>query len=169
MICSRVGCTHRQLCQVLIDLSRHHVIRYVPRRITPYICFTSERLRTDLVNLGKEVYDDRKQRYVEHVKSMLHYATQQEQCRSVSLLSYFGEKDSADCGQCDVCQKKQREVFSPENVQCHIQLALREGALTLSELLVRLPFDQKQSLSVLRVLLDEGWVKERDGKYSYRK
>ena len=169
MICGRVGCTHRQLSQVLIDLSRRHVIRYVPRRITPYICFTSERLRTDLVNLGKEVYDDRKQRYIEHVDSMLRYATQEEQCRSVCLLSYFGEKDSSDCGQCDVCQRKQCEVLSPENVQRHIQLALGEGALTLSELLARLPFDHRQSLSVLRVLQDEGWVKECDGKYSYRR
>jgi hypothetical protein len=68
-----------------------------------------------------------------------------------------------------VCQRKQSEVLSPENVQRHIQLALGEGALTLSELLARLPFDHRQSLSVLRVLQDEGWVKECDGKYSYRR
>ena len=168
MVANRVGCTHRQLCQVLIDLSRRHIIRYVPRRITPYICFTSDRMRSDLVNLGKEVYDDRKQRYVEHVDLMMQYATQQEQCRSRFLLSYFGEKDSDECHQCDVCQAKFSSADSPENVQRHIQLALRDGALTLPELLARLPFDNSVSLRVLRVLQDEGWVKQKDGRYSYR-
>ena len=55
-----------------------------------------------------------------------------------------------------------------ENVQRHIQLALRDGALTLPELLARLPFDNSVSLRVLRVLQDEGWVKQKDGRYSYR-
>ena len=168
MVASRVGCTHRQLCQALIELSRRHIIRYVPRRTTPYICFTSERLRTDLVNLGKEVYDDRKQRYIEHIDAMLSYATQHEECRSRYLLSYFGEQNADICHQCDVCGGDVAHDVSDENVQHHIQLVLRDRALSLSELLAQLPFEHSVTLRVLRMLLDEGWVVQQDGCYIYR-
>ena len=169
MVASRVGCTHRQLCQALIELSRRHIIRYVPRRTTPYICFTSERLRTDLVNLGKEVYDDRKQRYIEHIDAMLRYATQHEECRSRYLLSYFGEQNADICHQCDVCGGDVAHDVSDENVQRHIQLVLRDRALSLSELLAQLPFEHSVTLRVLRMLLDEGWVVQQDGCYIYRR
>ena len=168
MVASRVGCTHRQLCQTLIELSRRHIIRYVPRRTTPYICFTSERLRTDLVNLGKEVYDDRKQRYIEHIDAMLRYVTQHEECRSRYLLSYFGEQNADICHQCDVCGGDVAHDVSDENVQRHIQLVLRDRALSLSELLAQLPFEHSVTLRVLRMLLDEGWVVQQDGCYIYR-
>lgn len=168
MVASRVGCTHRQLCQTLIELSRRHIIRYVPRRTTPYICFTSERLRTDLVNLGKEVYDDRKQRYIEHIDAMLRYATQHEECRSRYLLSYFGEQNADICHQCDVCGGDVAHDVSDENVQRHIKLVLRDRALSLSELLAQLPFEHSVTLHVLRMLLDEGWVVQQDGCYIYR-
>ena len=34
---------------------------------------------------------------------MVEYATEDYECRSRFLLRYFGETDTKDCGQCDVC------------------------------------------------------------------
>ena len=37
---------------------------------------------------------------------MLDYASEADECRSRFLLRYFGQEESADCGQCDVCRAK---------------------------------------------------------------
>ena len=49
------------------------------------------------------MYEDLKQRYTERIYAMIDYVKTTNQCRSRQLLRYFGEKNSHDCGQCDVC------------------------------------------------------------------
>ena len=43
-----------------------------------------------------------------HLKAMLEYCQNDTTCRNRQLLRYFGEKDMADCGLCDVCRKRAR-------------------------------------------------------------
>jgi ATP-dependent DNA helicase RecQ len=39
---------------------------------------------------------------------MKYYITEQNNCRSVVLLNYFGEKESTRCGICDVCLERNK-------------------------------------------------------------
>lgn len=43
------------------------------------------------------------------LQAMLHY-TEANECRSKLLLAYFGEAQTQDCGQCDVCRKRQKNI-----------------------------------------------------------
>ena len=50
---------------------------------------------------------------------MINYATNDHVCRSRQLLRYFGEEDSHDCRQCDVClspthDQVSESISSPE-------------------------------------------------------
>jgi ATP-dependent DNA helicase RecQ len=40
-----------------------------------------------------------------------------DECRSVQLLSYFGEKDILPCGQCDVCKQYKAEPLNETTVE----------------------------------------------------
>ena len=51
------------------------------------------------------IYDELKRRYTERIEEMIAYATNDDICRSRQLLRYFGETDSNDCGNCDVCMQ----------------------------------------------------------------
>lgn len=98
----RSGLTRQQVYATLMELSRRRIINYIPHKKTPYIRYTRERVETERINIPKEVYDDRKERFRTRIEAMIEYAST-DMCRSQLLLRYFGETIDHDCGQCDVC------------------------------------------------------------------
>lgn len=161
-IAHRASCNHRQLCETLISLSRRHIIRYVPRRVTPYIIFTTQRLRSDLLVLNASVYDERKKRYEEKIQAMLGYAFETDECRSRYLLSYFGEKDSADCGHCDVCRaknKKEATVDVRKQACAQVENLLRQESADLHALVAATGMPESEALQLLRQLQDDGKIR----------
>lgn len=113
----RSGLTRQRVYQLLVMLSQRGIIDYIPHKKTPYIIYTRERIEAEKINLPKEVYEDRKERYVSRIQSMVDYVTNTTVCRSRMLLAYFGEKDGHDCGQCDVCLRKKREQPKEDGMQ----------------------------------------------------
>lgn len=100
---TRSGLSKQQIYETLLSLSRQHILHYIPAKKTPYIIYTRERQETERVYLSKEVYEDRKESYVQRINAMIEYAESENRCRSRMLLRYFGEKNEHNCGQCDVC------------------------------------------------------------------
>ncbi len=101
-----LGITTQRLNEQLVGLAKQGIIRYIPRRHTPYITLIQERELTERIVLTKNIYEERKDRYVSRLRSMLEYAENETYCRSQLLLDYFGESDSVTCGKCDVCLTK---------------------------------------------------------------
>ena len=42
------------------------------------------------------------------MQKMIDYISEEDTCRSSYLLEYFGQKESADCGTCDVCRSSRK-------------------------------------------------------------
>ena len=103
----------KRLSEVLIGFAREGLLRYIPRRKTPYVTFVSERIPLDRMRITDAVYEDRKALYVKRLHAMVEYAEQSRFCRSQLLLSYFGETDSEPCGKCDVCRKNRKQEDKP--------------------------------------------------------
>jgi superfamily II DNA helicase RecQ len=45
----------------------------------------------------------------ERINAVVEFVSRDQQCRSQTLLAYFNEPDSLECGICDVCRKKARK------------------------------------------------------------
>lgn len=106
VIAERLNKTRNEIYNELLDLQKKGIVRYIPFRKTPFIIYTRERQDISDLNLPVAAYDERKQRYEKQVFSMLDYAESDNVCRSRILLDYFGEENSNDCRQCDVCLSK---------------------------------------------------------------
>ncbi len=90
--------------QNLLKLSRQRVMRYIPRNRSPLISFVNERLTPDNLFLYPSLYEHRKQVYHRRLEAMYSYLSDESDiCRSQRLCAYFGEKDAAPCGICDMC------------------------------------------------------------------
>lgn len=164
-IAKRLQWTRDEVYNQLIGLAKERIIQFIPRKKTPYLTFIREREATERVVLGKEAYDDRRERYIARVKSILDYAKEENVCRNQMLLSYFGEKDTKPCGKCDICLKrKETEVSGDdfENIRLAIQQVLSTEPLTINALVKKIPFKEPKVLQVIRFMMDNGQVTENE-------
>ena len=164
-IAKRLEWTRDKVYEELVGLAKERVIQFIPRKKTPYLTFVREREATERVTLGKETYDDRRERYIERVKSVLDYAKEENICRSQVLLSYFGEKETKPCGKCDICQKKKEKLVTEEDfetIRRHIEQALSSEELSVNALVKKVPFKEPKVLQVIRFLKDNGQLNENE-------
>ena len=96
---------------ILVSLAQRGIITYIPRSIGCSLTMTNER-QTEIY-LSPAIYEQRQERYIAKLQAMLEYADQNQFCREQVLLSYFGEKNAAPCGHCDVCRELERIILQP--------------------------------------------------------
>lgn len=165
MLAKRLDWTREEVYNQLIALSKENIVQYIPRKKTPFLTFVHEREDTSRIILGKETYDDRKERYVARIKSVLDYAQEEKICRSRILLNYFGEKATEACGQCDICLKNREHEITDsdfEKIKTHIFNILQSESLTTNSLIKRLNINEKKSIQVVRFLLDNNVIIENE-------
>lgn len=163
LMAKRLGWKRDEVYDQLVVLAKEHVIQYIPQKKTPFLSFTHEREATERIVLGKETYDDRRERYITRVKSVLDYAQEENICRSQILLSYFGEKNTKPCGKCDICLKNKDKSLSDadfESISTKIINTLQNEPQSINSLTKKLDFKEAQTIQVIRFLLDNGKIKE---------
>lgn len=163
-IATRLGWTRLKVYNELILLAKTRIINYIPRKKIPFLTFTHERESTERLRLNKDTYDDRKERYEKRVKSVVDYAQDETICRSKILLNYFGEKNSSQCDQCDICLSNKEKVLTEQEfnqIQTHIEKVLKNEPLSLKQLTQLLPFKELKVIQVVRFLLDQNKVRQR--------
>ena len=163
VLAKRLGWTREQVYEALIALSKDRIVQYIPRKKTPFLTFTREREDTGRLVLSKEAYDDRRERYVSRVKSILDYAQEEINCRSQVLLSYFGEKNTQPCGQCDICLKNKENAVSDDEFSAitrRIREMLEAEPSIITSLVRKSGIKEQKIVKVIRFLLDDGQLEE---------
>jgi ATP-dependent DNA helicase RecQ len=171
LLARQAGLSRRRIYEILLLLARRRVVQYIPGKRTPYLIYTRERQDAERMVIPREAYEDRKESFEQRVKAMISYVSGTHQCRSRSLLAYFGEKETEDCGQCDVCLNHKRQTLSPHEEEAQakrlaeeILSLLREGPLTLRALTDRLPADSVQVHQTVERLLAEEEIDYNENK-----
>ena len=163
----RTGLTRQQIYNILVTLTKRRIVDYIPRKKTPYIIYTRERLELRFLHIPPSVYEERKARYEARIKAMEEYVTTENICRSRMRLRYFGEKNEHNCGQCDVCLSKRAtdnlSEESYEEVKRQILDLLSHSPLTPAETADQIKAEKEDIGQVIRYLLDEGELKMQDG------
>ena len=120
-VANEAGLTQPQVYMVLKELSKRHIVDFIPRRRIPYITYTREREDGDRVIIPQSVYEERRAQYIKRIQAMLDYANNDHVCRSRQLLDYFGEECWKDCRQCDVCVTHQGDMLNENRVRLYRQ------------------------------------------------
>ncbi|MDD2326740.1 MAG: RecQ family ATP-dependent DNA helicase [bacterium] len=173
LLAARTGKSRREVCEMLVALSRMRYIRYVPQKKTPFIVFTTSREDLPFVSIPRQVYEERKKRFEKRITSMLAYVEEQDVCRSRMLLFYFGEKDPKDCGDCDVCRRKNEAGVSNylfRTIRKRILAVLEtEPAIRLNNLVDQLADQEtghEKIIRVIRFMVDTGELSLQDDRIS---
>ncbi|MBR4723003.1 MAG: RecQ family zinc-binding domain-containing protein, partial [Muribaculaceae bacterium] len=155
-LAARCMMNRQQLYGTLINLARRGIIQFIPGKETPYITFTRNRVDESRVYLTDDAFRFRQERFVERIRAMEHYATDEEHCRSRLLLQYFGEENSCDCGRCDVCCGKRPDP-TPDIIK-KVKALLANGPMHLEQLAVACQCSQESLVKALRFMRDEGLI-----------
>lgn len=156
-----------QIYHQLLDISKSGILHYIPHKRTPYITFSCKRLEKERILLPPEVYEQRKDEFQKRIDAILYYAEEQEFCRSKVLLHYFGESNSADCHQCDVCKTIRNHPSNDREKRATITTLILEKLNdgcphSFSELIF--PNHSREDISsVLKYLLEEERIGIKDG------
>lgn len=163
---TRSGLSKQQIYETLLSLSRQHILHYIPAKKTPYIIYTRERQETERVYLSKEVYEDRKESYVQRINAMIEYAESENRCRSRMLLRYFGEKNEHNCGQCDVCLQQHQSGLKSgefESISQQLEALLKENPLSLQEIKDKMQVPENHLMKVVSYLVSEEIIRQENG------
>lgn len=161
MIANQCGMKSHEVYQTLKGLSEKHILHFIPRKQVPYIRYMQRREDSEHVQLSKEVYEERLTQYKERIEAMLRYAKDNSRCRSRQLLEYFGEKDTKDCGQCDVCHHTSKMDIQQAKQQILTLLSDRQRHHVTELLRLQLPKEELDK--ALTYLLQEEYIMQKDG------
>lgn len=149
----------RDVLKILKNLEQTGMIAFQPRRSGPQVFFLLPRQDVVHMSLNQNDYLNRKEKARQRLEVMIRYATSGAKCRSLVLLEYFGEKASARCGLCDVCQKRNKvglSNFEFDSILEVIKPALQKEPHTLESLLSLLPGIQEDKFTrVVQWLLEQ--------------
>lgn len=141
----------------LKKLSKQHIINYIPRKKTPLIIFTEERLDDKNLLLSNENYRLRKERFLKRIDKMLEYASNSIKCRSLFLLEYFGEMNSFRCGNCDICTSRNELELSKiefDGILEKIKEILANQPTYIETLVDSIKQKPEKTLKVIHFLID---------------
>ena len=170
-LAQQTGLTRPQVYLILKELGRRGIVDFIPQRSMPLIRYTQRREDSAYLQLPPAVYDDLKKRYSERIEKMIEYATSENRCRSRMLLHYFGQDDTKDCGQCDVCLERHHTLSKAEDAdkaQTLIEELLADGKQHhVSELhKINMPYEPIET--ALETMIYEEIVIDDDGLLSLK-
>ncbi len=157
-LATRLQSTREIVYDILLALSKHKIINYIPSKQTPFIIFTTERLDAKSLIISKENYDTKKEIFEKKLNATLHYATTGHHCRSKILLEYFGQKDVKRCGQCDYCSKRNELDLSQYEFDIILKKIKQQLSGTphkMEDLVDKIPYAHNKVIKVIRWLFDQ--------------
>jgi len=152
--------------QMLLNLQKMGFLTYTSRKDKPQLIFLSERQATSGLYLSREHYADRKVAADRRVESVIDFISNQDVCRSVQLLVYFGETNPRRCGKCDVCKKRNSLALTDveyNHISSRLRALLSERPYPVFEVIKNIEgFSEEKSLAAIRWMIDNK-ILEKDG------
>ena len=163
-ISHKLGIEVEKVEQILHKLDKFNFLSYIPRSDKPQIQYLTERQDTRHFALSDEVYKDRKEDATKRVQSVIDFVNNDNECRSVQLLRYFGERIKTRCGKCDVCNIRNQMKINDEeyrNISSIILEELKKRVIPLYETpSLAKNYLEEKVLETVRWMLDNGTIEQ---------
>lgn len=101
----------------LKELDAAGIIEYIPRSDSPQLFFPVDRIKAEELTIDMSAYNRRKEKFQRRAKQMITYVTEEINCRSRIIGSYFGDQAIKACGICDNCLRQKALTLSKEEFE----------------------------------------------------
>lgn len=166
-ISQKTGMPVDKITRQLSQLEKLNFLTYIPRNDKPNIQLLTERLDSKHFYLSDEVYKDRKDEAAKRIQAVIDFVNNDNECRSVQLLRYFGENIKKTCGKCDVCSSKNKMNINDkeyQDISKSIIHELRESDSDVYNVLNKInQYHEEKVLNTIRIMIDNNIIKQ-DGE-----
>ena len=157
--------SHTDVHDFLKRMWRANVIRYIPTNHDPLIFLDEERLPARDVYIAPATYSHRKSLMLERFNHLLHYANEEQECRSRVIEQYFCDRMSEPCGICDNClARKRREKSLAANYEEQILQLLATEPMSIKELVAQIKGNEQNIIDAVHRLTEQGKVSAEEAK-----
>lgn len=163
----KLGIPYGRVVELLKSLETLEIATYLPSTDSPQLTFLQNRVDYKHLHIDHVFIRDRHQVKEEEVNGMINYI-ERSNCRSQSLLLYFGEKNAGFCEVCDLCLIRNHQAKQRTNIKAEIKSSLLAGAKNIHDLVGSLTLGtEKQRIEIIRDLLDAEKIRLEDNLYSW--
>lgn len=149
-IATALGMSVNEVKNKLRDLEKFGIIKYIEQTDLPFVTWTRARVAERDFTISKSSYETRKENAEKRIDAVKSYVQNHDTCRSTLLLAYFDEKAKQRCGKCDNCiaiNKLELNNFDFDRLVAYVSDVLKQGPITLQELLKKTEMADQQKLS----------------------
>lgn len=170
LVVSKTGQSLETVISALQKMERDLVIEMSLQITDATLTFLVPREDDKTINVVAREIEALNRKKTLQVESMLNYIDNSKTCRSIQLVSYFGDREATKCGICSVCKPKVSEPSKNEIREIAQKiLALLEGSeLSSREISERLNFEESKIVKVIRLLVDAEKIKINPRNQFYR-
>ena len=139
-------------------LHKQQLGHYEAQSSHPQVTFLTERLEAKNLQLNLELLHQLKENELNRLAIMKDYLLVEKGCRSTFLARYFGEESPIDCGICDLCLERKKQL-RPNQFDHFKSIILRElnKPTNPGDFEKRFkPGDREPVRTVIKFLLEEG-------------
>ncbi len=162
-LATRLNSSFDEVVTMLNFMKKAGLIFYEPRKDSPQLTFTTPREDAAFLSINEKKYLDRKSRFIEKSEAVLRYVSSNHQCRSMILVSYFGEVTQSRCGVCDYCRelnKLELNEMELNNFRQKVVDLLQNGPLSIQEVIEQAGMKkQEKALEIISWMVDQLIVK----------
>lgn len=161
LIASKTGQTVETIIAILKKMERDQVVEATIQITDATLTFLVPREDDKTINVISREVEALNNKKIAQVNSVLRYIENTKTCRSMQLVSYFGETTASKCGICSVCNPKSANLSKREiqDIAKKILALLEGGDLTSREISEKLTFTEDHILKVVRLLMDAEKIK----------
>lgn len=159
-IASKTGQKLDAVISSLKKMERDQVIDMLLQTTDSTLTFLLPREDDKTINVVSREVVALNQRKTARVNSILGYIENTKACRSVQLVSYFGETNATKCGICSVCKQGASKLSNIEIREMANQLLalLEERDMDSREISERVNYAEDNVVKVLKLLADAGKI-----------
>lgn len=156
LIVNKTGQPIETVISILKKMERDQVVEMTLQITDATLTFLVPREDDKTINVISREVEALNRKKKAQVNSVLNYIANTKTCRSLQLVTYFGETTASKCGICSVCKTQTKKLSKTEMQQLAEQILalLEEAELTSREISERLTFAETDILKVLRLLMD---------------
>lgn len=155
LISEKASVNEAKVLEILKQLEKDEIITLNTSKTDAEITFLQPREDDKTINVIATILKQQNKLKQEQVTAILNYLKNDDICKSMQLLSYFGEKNLSNCGICSVCiLKNNSNKIQIEEIKNTIVNLLKEGDLPSRAIQEKTQIPEKELHKVITLLLE---------------